>query len=605
MDMEDVANTQDTLDLDDYPRPSSPLLRFSKREELGTKDTVASSPNQVIELHSDSPISDHYSYDYHQDISFDNNYGPNNINLSPRNNDSNYNNRPSPDCSPTLELDRSLELYQVDDLGDVTDGGGILVYSPPVSPEFGTTRVPPRSQRQQHDLSDTSFSSPPQLPPPLDFAKLGFPGAANLTQKPMDPELTPPPPDTWPILSPGLISRRLDRMRTIGSSNGSLNDDDFVEDGRQASDDTYRWRNVSTPKRKVRSRGRDDDDCVNGQEREDDEVGDSEDIPTRVPGRPKSATKTRSIAPIKRTTAAVGRYGMDFMSRADEFAAMSLSQFEDTTTTNTGVLPPSSQAGLATPSRKKNKGKVDTRVEAMARESARLADNLRQQHKVPDYQTMNMDQLRTVAKTFGLKSMRKNVLVEQLTAIWHKLNPNPRPRPELEPEPEPELDDQDRSRHDDGGMERHVVDGTFPAGFGPSQGRRYVGKGKGRADDYGPSRWSHPYDASTIFSSDLVEDGNGSSEESDLEDESEDEEEEDEDMDLDPENEGEGSSERPTRGGFGGGGPDDSADFDDLGKENQDDREPSSPTLERRLLQFLNSRSHFRKQFLMYKVNTL
>ncbi|KAF9212190.1 hypothetical protein BGZ59_007103 [Podila verticillata] len=601
MDMEDIVNTQDTLDLDDYPRPSSPLLRFSKREELGAKDTVASPPIQVIELHSDPSVLDHYSYDYHQDISFDNNYSPNNNNLSPRNNDNNYNsNRPSPDSSPTLELDRSMELCQVDDLEDANDGGGILVYSPPVSPEFGTTRVPPRSQRQQQNLSDISFSSPPQLPPPLDFAKLGFPGAANLTQEPVDPELTPPPPNTRSILSPGLIGRRLDCMRTIGSSNGSPNDDDVVEDNRQESDDTYRWRNVSTPKRKARSQRR-DDGCGNGQERDDDEVGDSEDIPTRVPRRPKSATKTRSIAPFKRTTAAVSRYAADFMNRANEFAASSQSQLEDTTT-NAGVLPPSSQAGLATPSRKKNKGKVDMRVEAMARESARLADNLRQQHEVPDYQTMNMDQLRTVAKTFGLKSMRKNVLVEQLTAIWHKLNPNPKPRPEPEPELEPELDDQDRDRDDDSGLERHVVDGTFPeSSFGPSQGQRYVGKGKDRADDYGPTRWSRPYDAPTIFSSDLDEGSNGSSEESDLEDESEDEEEEDEDMDLDPENEGEGSSERPIRGGFGGGGPGDDNALDDRGKEDQEDREPSSPTLERRLLQFLNSRSHFRKQLLMYK----
>ncbi|KAG0338861.1 hypothetical protein BG005_003599, partial [Podila minutissima] len=383
MDMEDIVNTQDTLDLDDYPRPSSPLLRFSRRAD-GVKD-AAGSPNHVIELHSDPPVSDHYSYDYNEDISFDNNYSPNNNCLSPRKNnyspcDNDYKSNPLPDGSPTLELDRSMELHQVDDLVDV-DNGGVLVYSPPVSPQFGTTRVPPRTQHQL-DQSDTSFSSPPQLPPPLDFAKLGFPGAANLVQVPMDePDLTPPPPDTWSILSPGLISRRLDRMRTIGSSNGSLNDvDDFPEDDLQASDDTSRWRNVSTPKRKAHSRSR-DTALANGHDQDDrDEVGDSEDIPTRVPRRPKSATKTRSIAPFRRVTAAVTLYGMAFMNRANQFSAsQSQSQLEDTTAAS--APPSSSQAGVATPSRKKNKTGLDVRVEAMARESARLANNFRKQHE--------------------------------------------------------------------------------------------------------------------------------------------------------------------------------------------------------------------------------
>ncbi|KAF9318518.1 hypothetical protein BG003_011062 [Podila horticola] len=605
MDMEDIANTQDTLDLDDYPRPSSPLLRFSRRAEEEEKGTVAPSPSHVIELHSDPPVSDHYSFDYNQDISFDNNYSPNDNNLSPRNRDyspgnNNYNIDPSPVGSATLELDRSMELGQVDEL---VDNVGVLVYSPPVSPQNGITRVPPRSQRR-YDQSDTSFSSPPQLPPPLDFAKLGFPGAADLTRVPVDePELAPPPLDTQSILSPGLIGRRLDRMRTIGSSNGSLDDaDDFPEDNLQTSDDTSRWRNVSTPKRKVRSRGR-DTNHANGQNHDDgDEVGDSEDIPTRVPRRPKSATKTRSIAPIERTTTSVTRYGADFMSRANQFAAsQSQSQLEDTIAT-AGALPSSSQAGLATPSRKKNKSSLDVRVEAMARESARLADNFRKQHQVPDYQSMTVAQLRQVAETFGLKSMKKNVLVGQLTEIWHKLNPNPKPRPEPEPELVEDDQDRDRDQDEDDGIP-HVVNGTFDeSSFGSSQGQRYTGKGKGRADDYESVRSSRRHDAYTIFSSDLDEGGEGSSgSESDLDDDSNDEEEEDEDMDLDPENEGEGSYERLSRGGFGGGGPDGNDDLDDLGKEDSEDREQTSPTLERRLLQFLNSRSNFRKQILLYK----
>ncbi|KAG0032118.1 hypothetical protein BGZ81_011607 [Podila clonocystis] len=606
--MEDVVNTQDTLDLDDYPRPSSPLLRFSRRVEVGVKDTVASPPSHVIELHSDPPISDHYSYDYHQDISFDNNYSPNNNNFSPRNHnyssgDNNYNNIPSPDGGSTLELDRSMELCQVDDLVDV-DNEGVLVYSPPVSPQIGITRVPPRSQRR-HGQSDTTFSSPPQLPPPLDFVKLGFHGAANLTQVPVaEPELTPPPLDTRSILSPGFISRRLDLMRTIGSSNGSLNDvDDSPDDDIQASDDRSRWRYVSTPKSKSRTRGS-DAIRANGQDQDDrDEVGDSEDIPTRVPRRPKSATKTWSIATVERTTASVTRYATDFMNRANQFAAsqsQSQSQLEDTAVA-ASTLPISSQAGLATPSRKKNKSSIDIRVEAMARESARLADNFRKQHEVPDYQSMTVAQLRKVAETFGLKSMRKNVLVEQLTAIWHRLNPNP--KPQSDPEPETIKDDQDRDRvRDDDDRMEHTMDGTFQeSSFGPSQGQIYVGKGKGRADDYESARSSRRYDTSAIVSSDLDEDGEGSSgSESDLDDESDDEE-ENEDMDLDPGNKGEGPSERPASGDFGGGGPDDNDDLDDLGREDPEDREQTSPTLERRLLQFLNNRPHFRKQLLTYK----
>ncbi|KAF9335558.1 hypothetical protein BG006_011246 [Podila minutissima] len=394
-------------------------------------------------------------------------------------------------------------------------------------------------------------------------------------------------------------------MRTIGTSNGSFNDvDDFPEDDLQASDDTSRWRNVSTPKRRAHSRSR-NTALANGHDQDErDEVGDSEDIPTRVPRRPKSATKTRSIAPFRRVTAAVTMYGTAFMNRANQFAAsQSQSQLEDTTVT-ASALPSSSQAGVATPSRKKNKTGLDVRVEAMARESARLANNFRKQHEVPDYQSMTVAQLRKVAETFGLKSMRKNVLVEQLTAIWHRLNSNPKPRTEPELQPVEDEQDQDRDQDSDGGME-HVVYGTFAeSSFGPSQEQRYVDKDKGRADDYEPRRSSRRYDASTMFSSDLDEDGEGSGgSESDLDDESDDEEEEDEDMDLDPKNEGEGSSERTARGGFSGGGPDGDGDddLDDLGKEDPEDREQASPTLERRLLQFLNSRPRFRKHLLMYK----
>ncbi|KAG0099950.1 hypothetical protein BGZ93_005035 [Podila epicladia] len=607
MDMEDIVNTQDTLDLDDYPRPSSPLLRFSKRTEFGVKDGAGSPPRHVIELHSDPPVSDHYSYDYNENVSFENNYSQNNSNLYLRKNnyspgDNNYyKNNPSLDGSPTLELDQSIELHPFDDLVDV-DNGGVLVYSPPVSPQFGTTRVPPRIQHQ-HDLSDTSFSSPPQLPPPLDFAKLGFHGAVNLIQEPIDESELTRPTDVRSILSPGLIGRRLDRMRTIGSSNGSLNDaDDFPENDLQANDDTSRWRNVSTPKRKAHPRSRDTVHADGHNQDDRDEVDDSEDIPTRVPRRPKSATKTRSIAPFERVTAAVTNYGAAFMNRAKQFAAsQSQSQLEDTTAT-ANALPSSSQAGLATPSRKKNKSGLDVRVEAMARESARLADNFRKQHEVPDYQSMTVAQLRQVAETFGLKSMKKSVLIEQLTAIWHRLNPNPKPRIESESEPVEDEQDQDRGQDNDGGMQ-HVVDCTFAeSSFGPSQGRRYFGKGKGRADDYEPTRSSRRYGASMIFSSDPDEDGAGSGgSESDLDDESDDEEEEDEDTGLDLENKGEGSSERTAQGGFGGGGPDDNDDLDNFGKEDPEDREQASPTLERRLLQFLNSRPHFRKHFLTYK----
>jgi hypothetical protein len=78
-----------------------------------------------------------------------------------------------------------------------------------------------------------------------------------------------------------------------------------------------------------------------------------------------------------------------------------------------------------TRTRKKKKGLITLRAEAHAATTARVVANIKAQRVRPDYENMSLARLRVVAMTFGLRAASKRVVVDQLIAIWDKLNPNP------------------------------------------------------------------------------------------------------------------------------------------------------------------------------------
>ncbi|KAF9097382.1 hypothetical protein BGX27_000960, partial [Mortierella sp. AM989] len=89
-----------------------------------------------------------------------------------------------------------------------------------------------------------------------------------------------------------------------------------------------------------------------------------------------------------------------------------------TATTTARIVPPPSK----TPSKRKNKPIAVQRAEKYAAESAKAVANLKAQRTMPDYKNMTVARLRLAATTFGLKAGSKQALVDQLTTIWEGLN---------------------------------------------------------------------------------------------------------------------------------------------------------------------------------------
>ncbi|KAG0343589.1 hypothetical protein BG004_005197 [Podila humilis] len=707
LDMEDVVNTQDTngtndFDGDEYPRPSSPLLRYTRQTDIvGAAGESSPSP----------PLSPYIDYNQHQDISFGNDYNnsfyssSHNDTMYPTGNQENelghYTARPGQpvqdygtsvhefvDDADTLGLDQSMELHHIDDTGfgvqhvdmvlaqDEPGGpGGIMVYSPSLSPQHPrTTRIPPPRMRspmhkyaEVHQdvslLSETSFTSPniSELPPPLDLTRYGFlkcnesgnsSGSSSAAQKQKTP-----------------FNLSLSSPMVLSESN------------------TLEWQHVTTPKRnRARSRHNarnsasnqqwsgDPDTAVNNHSNGYDDSSD-EPLP---PERPKSAARTRSVAfrqPSAPVPTPVTLYQASFLNKADQyFASQSQTQGQvlddegaaeteqgygkgrprDTAGQSSTLRRPLSQAGTTTESLsatpltgavtpcdrnvKKSKTRADIRLEEMTRESARLASQYREQHEVPDYKSMTVARLRLAATKFGLKSTKKNVLVEQLTAIWHRLNPEPKPRPPTPPEedddqtPTPERPgltakwevrndevEDDENDHDDIRWDE-VMDESVGARSGEGTDK----KGKGLAEEFEHIRRNRRFDASNILESDLDEDDSvleeekkspfegGDATDYDSEDTFDDGDDDDDDDDDDEyENEDEEDNEDASRSSSTGAGHRDDndggdrQDNNDQGHDLEDELQlPSlatSPTLERNLFIFLNSHAQFRRQLLIYQ----
>jgi len=75
-----------------------------------------------------------------------------------------------------------------------------------------------------------------------------------------------------------------------------------------------------------------------------------------------------------------------------------------------------------TPTKKKRPATL--RAEAFTAQTAKFVANLKAQGARPKYDTMSVAHLKVLAMTFGLKPSGKLAMVEQLNAIWNKLNPD-------------------------------------------------------------------------------------------------------------------------------------------------------------------------------------
>ncbi|KAG0046240.1 hypothetical protein BGZ83_008561 [Gryganskiella cystojenkinii] len=71
----------------------------------------------------------------------------------------------------------------------------------------------------------------------------------------------------------------------------------------------------------------------------------------------------------------------------------------------------------------KKKTRTALRAEALQAEAARAVANLKSQKQMPDYNAMSLARLKVLTMTFGIKAKNKKVAVEQLMALWEKLNP--------------------------------------------------------------------------------------------------------------------------------------------------------------------------------------
>ncbi|KAF9429872.1 Membrane-bound transcription factor site-2 protease [Podila epigama] len=235
VEMEDLVYTQETIDDgdDDYPRPLSPLLRYTKQStmeiEMDNEEEVVeekgkaaySSPSRYAYSNGvsqashddpqDAPLEDDEFYGgCTQDVSFHiEDASPvggrheHQKQVLKRNDDDGQGTNDHQHARLDQDMDVEMEIHQdEDEYGDGFGTQGILVYSPPVSPrkDAPLLRVPPllegESGASNSNASQTqgsrdggsfvasaekSFSLSPvvPLPPRLDYAKLGFPGIAG------------------------------------------------------------------------------------------------------------------------------------------------------------------------------------------------------------------------------------------------------------------------------------------------------------------------------------------------------------------------------------------------------------------------------------------
>ncbi|KAI8363163.1 hypothetical protein B0O80DRAFT_492317 [Mortierella sp. GBAus27b] len=483
-DLSDIAGRE----MDSYPEPKSPLLRYSKSVEPERVNSSASKYAQWLQEHDardqaenqqDVPTDDgvqswldnHNTLDQDQEFYQYDDYGADigttpfsPVLLSPHNN----NKRPSVNPETSEKPDWVTEI----------DEG--LVQSPEVSFQM--------DEEDSFALRLDLASKNSLLPPPLDFAKLGYHDAAFLSQQQISPgPRRPGSSHTAPVL--------VDLENDAYNNNNDDGDGEHERPTWQKSS----WRGMTTPKRNNKTRCDMGDTSLHGAAASDDDFEDTVET-LRVPSRPRSAIRFRTGLPVPGQTpslfltttrsstqpttafarnrvqghtremeAARNRDTIDEVEEEDDeeeedeplirtrHVPMSSSQSAinhprantapnfgmPRTPSRNGAIARSPRAGLGTPSRSaaaattttgttkaKKKTAAMKRAEVLMQQSAKAVARLRAQGGMPDYKNMSLARLRLAAATFGLKEgATKGALVEQLTTIWKRLNPTPTPTP--------------------------------------------------------------------------------------------------------------------------------------------------------------------------------
>ncbi|KAG0249887.1 Membrane-bound transcription factor site-2 protease [Mortierella polycephala] len=579
------SSDESIQDPDGYQEPLSPLLRFSRASEANrplsptTNELYSPQSNEGVSLEG-SGIRD---YSQGQD---EREHGDMSMN-------------PIPDD----------QQYGDNDLDQ--NHSGIMVYSPPVlSQAISSTSVDvdvmPSGdvsfRSEGTPVTSSLFSSPGDLPPPLDFAKLGYHSAAsvsNLKSTALTQPVSSPASSSLPHWS---LSVQL-----------SETNDGELESHLAGEGSPSNWANITTPKRNKRH--------LSGNEHIGFDVGDDT-SPAWMPGRPRSARKTRTIpfmplsqpeplrqqeprqppkrnvldglpllkAPVVRTPSASESGAdrdkghndgdMDFVQDvypSSQPATILSSQATNMDNNRGSVMVDVQDFGMAarnnhlvngagsgsrTPSNRK-KTRAVLRAEAFVAETAKAVANIKAQKQMPDYARMTVPRLRLVATTFGLKGGNKGLLVEQLTSIWQKLHPD---------KSSDDVDEEEEGVGGGGNGGRDVEANHARSkllsdqdidGIGPSIATRHGREGIVNDNDPGQC----PEDNTVV---------------------SEDEDDEEDDL-------------SPSQVGLGGDGDDD----DDNEDPSLPQQRPAkmTPILERQLFKFLNSTPHLRKQFLSYKAS--
>ncbi|KAG0201404.1 hypothetical protein BGX33_010339 [Mortierella sp. NVP41] len=498
-----------TFSQDVYQGPSSPLLRYSKvleAEEPVPPRPLSASPspppsrNDPVEDKVDSPVREALSqdlnkccnvedtvddYEPYQDDDFSVGimmYSPS----PPRQG----NNSPSPPRQGRYSLTPPLERYSPTPPPER--------YSP--TPPPGHYSPPPRRDRYstppRQDRYSASPRQQPDSPPTITIMnsyKAARPTAINRRPPPAKPSRGKKKAKAPPVSSPGDLSAdELPPPLDFAKLGYPINLADPGSPDNDAFDATHldqesRWANVTTPKKPGQTK---------------DATATDADSPLKMPRRPRSSykigklllparqvqqemTKRKAASsssiqldPLPPTSAVGGEGGIEELSnwptvsqriaarrkaalqdagessssqpmaapqgpalgssghsalvesyrkaaaRARQAAqgssqTMALSQSLSFSQSQTQTQP-SSQSGTRTPSKKLSRAAI--RAQEFAAEAARAVETMKLQETMPNYSKMTVSTLRMFAMSFGLKATTKALLVDQLTAIWESVH---------------------------------------------------------------------------------------------------------------------------------------------------------------------------------------
>ncbi|KAF8976673.1 hypothetical protein BGZ46_008065 [Entomortierella lignicola] len=435
-----TSGDENSQGVDSYQAPSSPSLRYSNRFEIVTTST----------------ISHDYHSTQHSESSMDR---TSNI---------------APIGEAAVEIDETFEkvfegpILENDNLDQYEEDieqaqSAFMVYSPeatiapPATPIRATNGLdtvdlemadsPNTSFHSIKGEEDTSFSLRGiSLPPPLDFAKFGFPNfLSEPTQSLSEPDLLPESPNQTAYSEDDQLLDNLDQImattpKRIGQvGGGSIGIAEKVP-GRPKKTRAGLATPLSStqqPKKNLlhglpllksaapATAETDNNDNHDSDTMDFEEPSGSQviSLPQMAPLPPSQATnattpRTKSRVlnkPIPQTPSRATSTNSDRQNLSQLGETSNVSETAAMTPTGRRGRPPSK-----TPSKKKST--MVRRAEIYAAESAKAVASLRAQRTMPDYEKMSVPRLRLAATTFGLKSGRKRQLVDQLTAIWESVH---------------------------------------------------------------------------------------------------------------------------------------------------------------------------------------